>query len=132
MLSIHDPATRQQVLRLDLEPTLRRHIEGHLNRAEASGLLDHTHVLVIESDDTELDIIRELGWSPLLNPLSEARFGTRGFEPYWTHLIDLGGWFELLHPIGDSGFAAILLIEDRESACPELQGMCQHFVGGGA
>lgn len=125
MLSLHDPASREEALRLPLAPTLRHIITSHLQRAEENGLLDMTHIVVIQPGDTERAIVEELGWSPLVDPLSGARFGTAGFTAYWDWLREADGWFEIIVTIGDAGFAAILLIEDAQGLLPDLLTLCR-------
>ncbi len=73
-------------------------------------------------------LLEEIGWSPLVDPLTEERFGSADFEPYWAWLQDLGGWFELLHPVANSGFAYILLISRAPGVLPELLAMCEEGV----
>lgn len=125
MLSMHDPASREEAVRLPLAPTLRHIITSHLQRAEENGLLDLTHILAIQPGDTEKAIIEELGWHPLIDPISGARFGAEGFAPYWDWLRKADGWFEMIVTIGDSGFAAILIIEDVEGVLPDLLTLCR-------
>jgi hypothetical protein len=125
MLSLHDSASREEALRLPLASNLRDLLTIHLLQAERNGLLDLTHILAIQPGDTEKAIIEELGWSPLADPISGARFGAEDFAPYWDWLRDANGWFEMIVTIGDSGFAAILLIEDAQETLPDLHTLCR-------
>jgi len=120
MISIFDKATADVALRLDLEPSLRKLIADHLLLAQQTGLLELTHIAVIERDDTEEAIIAELGFTPLCNPLSGKRFGELGFQPHWDWCEDHPGWFELIYTVGDSGFAFILFVGPTRSSVSEL------------
>lgn len=121
MLSIYDENTAASALNQPLPADLRELIEYLLEDAKASGLAELTHITVVREEDEETALAAELGWSPLIDPLTESRFGEGDFRPYWAWLEDVGGWFELLHTVGNSGFAYILLIEKGES---ELGKMC--------
>lgn len=132
MLSIYDAASAAAVLAQPLNPTLRTLIDERLTDAHAIGLADQTHILVIEPGDTEETIQAEIGWAPVTHPVEGCRYGTVDFIPYWAWLQDVGGWYELLHTVGNDGFAYILLIEDRAGAPSDLLGMCRHFAGEGA
>jgi len=116
MLSIYDKVSARAALDQPLEPSLRTIITNRLADAASIGLSDQTHIIVIRPGDTEAMLLEELGWSPLVNPMTEARFGETGFTPYWSWLQDLGGWFELIHTVGNSGFAYTFLVEDAEDS----------------
>lgn len=133
MLSIYDGATALMALDQPLDPVLRNIINDRLTDAAAIGLADQTHIIVIQVGDTEAMVVREIGWSPLIDPMSEARYGEPDFQPYWAWFQDLGGWYELLHTVGNSGFAYIFLIEQAAGTVPELLDMCREFgTKGGA
>ena len=91
-------------------------------------LTDLTHFLVVEAGDTEAAIVAEIGFSPLVNAIDGARFGSPDFHPSWDWLRDVGGWFELIMTVGNSGFAFVLLIEDRDGTDPELLRMCRRHA----
>ena len=91
-------------------------------------LTDLTHFLVVETGDTEAAIVAEIGFSPLVNAIDGARFGSPDFHPSWDWLRDVGGWFELIMTVGNSGFAFVLLIEDRDGTDPELLRMCRRHA----
>lgn len=118
MLIFHTIADLDQ----PLADELRAIITDRLTDAASIGLADQTHITVIQPGDTERDIEQELGWSPLVHPLTGARFGSRDWTPCWAWLQDLGGWYELLHTVGNSGFAYILLIEKQQG---EFSSMCE-------
>ncbi len=125
MLHFHDRATIAHALTLDLEPTLRRLLRERI-AALGEDLIDWTEYLVIELSDTEADIIRHIGFSPLVEPVEGIRFGQQGFHPLWDWLTDHGGWFEMVVTFG-STFAYVLLIADDRSDCLELAEMCRRY-----
>lgn len=127
MLSLYDAASTADVLDQPLSPVLRTLITDRLSDARALGLADLTHIVVIQPGDTEEALRQELGWSPLENPIDGDRFGTATFLPFWPWLQNLGGWYELLHPVGNDGFAYILLIENVEGALAGLLAMCRQY-----
>lgn len=116
MLSLPDAAAIRAALNQPLDGKLHDILREALATAEANGVADLTHVLVVQAGDTEEAIEQELGWSPLEHPIDGHRFGTAKFEPYWAWLQDRGGWYELIHTIGNSGFAFLLLVEDSEDS----------------
>lgn len=126
MISVYDETTAQDALGQPLDPALRKSIEARWSDALSLGLNDQTHILVIQPEDTEEVIQGELGWSPLVHPIEETRFGSKDFQPYWSWLQDLGGWYELLHTVGNAGFAYILLIDKGSS---DFARMCREADG---
>ena len=128
MLSLHDRASMAAAMGQPIEPALRTLLEARLDQAAEADLVDLTHILVIQPGDTEEQIRAEIGFSPFVEPLDGVRFGTAGFYPHWAWLQDLGGWYEMIVTVGDSGFAFILLIEKAVGVLPELLSMCAHYA----
>ena len=127
MVHIYDRAGMARALTLDTVPTLlKRRIE-----TLADDLIDYTEYLVIKAGDTEADIVRHVGFSPLINPIDGVRFPDPAFHPHWDWLQDHGGWFELIETFG-STFAYVLLIQDSEGLPPHLVTLCQRYAGEGA
>lgn len=91
--------------------------------ADDPDIEDCTYIAIICASDSEHDIIEHLGWSPLVHPMEGIRYGHPDFEPYWASLRNLGCWHELIHPVGNDGFAYVLLIEDTGDG--ELVTMCR-------
>lgn len=129
MLSLPNRAAIGAALQTHTDPTLRALLQKHLSLAEAGGLLDLTHIVVIQPADTEAAIVDELGFSPLLD-LDGRRFDEDGFAPSWHHLQAIGGWYELIATIGNDGFAFILLIENVYGTNSELLRMCRALAKG--
>ncbi len=110
---------------------LRAMLADRVHDWAATGLLDLTHLLIVGPGDTEEDIVREVAFSPLVNPIDGRRFGSDGFVPGFEWLADLGGWFELVKTVGNSGFAFVLLIQDADGTDPELLRLCRSNANGG-
>lgn len=127
MLNLPDRGSIEAALNQPLEPALHSLLVDTWRRAEAPDLLDLTHILFIQPGDDEASIIREIGFSPLTSPMDGARFGLASFRPFWSWLQDLGGWYEMVHTVGESGFAFILLIENAEGVMPELLELCRRY-----
>lgn len=128
MLSLYNKASIAAAMGQPIDLALRTLLQTRLDQAANADLLDLTHILVVQPDDTEAMIIGEIGFSPLAGPFDELRFGIAGFYPHWAWLQDLNGWYEMIVTVGDSGFAYILLIEKAAGVIPELVAMCAHYV----
>jgi len=124
MLSLYDEAATRAVLSLPIDPDLRALLTTRIVHYAAAGLAAATHILVIQPGDTESDIEREIGFCPTTNIVDGVRSVSAGFHPFWDWLQDLGGWFEMIVTVGDSGFAYILLIEDADGVDPKLRNLC--------
>jgi len=127
MLHLYDRATMAHALTLDLEPRLHALLSKRI-AALNDDLIDYTEYLVVEPGDTEADIIRHVGFSPLIEPIDGIRFGQSGFQPHWDLLVDHGGWFELIETFG-SAFAYVLLIQDAEGGVAALRQLCRRHAG---
>lgn len=126
MLHAYDRATFAHLLIIQLEPTLHRLLSERIT-GMSEELLDQTEIVVVESGDTEDDIVRAIGLSPLVEPINGARFGEEGFWPHWDWLRDHGGWFEMVITFG-SAFAYVLLIADGVGVVAELRELCRSFT----
>ena len=111
--------------RLMTDPKLKNLLTDRVQDWSARGLLDLTHLAIIEVGDTDESIIEALGFSPLVNPLDGLRHGMDGFALPFDYVADHGGWFELISTVGNDGFAFILFVRDRDGVDPELRAMCR-------
>jgi hypothetical protein len=128
MISMHDRASLEAAPTLPLEARLRPILLARIQHYAAHGLLDLTHLLVVQQGDTVADLIEEVGFSLLLNPLDGARFGSADFHPWWDGLQRHDGWFELIVTVGNSGFAFVLFIQDAPGVDPDLLALCRSFT----
>lgn len=126
---VHDRASAAHVLRLGLEPDVRTALEAELALLTSGehDLTDCTDILLVEPGDTEADIAREAGFSPLVDPLSGARFGDPAFEPGWDLLTVRGGVFRLVFTFG-STHATILLVPHADRILPDLLDLCRRHA----
>lgn len=129
MLSLPDAAAIRAALDQPLDGKLHEILREKLASIEAHDLETLTHIIVVQPRDTEDAIEHEIGWSPLLNPVDKIAYGSMGFVPYWAWLQDFGGWYELIHTIGNGGFAYLLLIEDAPGVPADLLRMCRQYAG---
>lgn len=126
MIHLYDRATILSATTLDLDPDLRPVLTARIAALDTSDgdLTDYTEFLVVERADAEADIVLTLGFSPLIDPITGARFGMPDFAPGWDHLADHGEWFEMIVTFG-STFAYVLLIEARTD---DLGNLCRAFA----
>jgi hypothetical protein len=126
---IHDSASAAHALSCSLDPPLRAALEAEIALLTAGehDLTELTDILLVTDKDTESDIGREVGFSPLIDPISNARFGQTGFEPGWDLLSLCGGVFRFVFTFG-STHATILLVPDADGILPELLTLCRHYA----
>jgi hypothetical protein len=126
MLHLHNRETMALALTADLDTDLRRLLTARI-AALGEDLIDWTEYLVIESGDTEADIIGHAGFSPLVEPINGRRFGEPGFHPHWDWLTDQSGWFEMIVTFG-STFAYVLFIQDSEGVPSDITTLCRTYA----
>lgn len=129
MYHFYDRASFAHALTLDLAPPLEALLTAKIASlaTDEHDLTDWTEFLVIEPGDTEDNIIRHVGFSPLVEPIDNARFGEPGFHPFWDHLATRAEWYEMIVTFG-STFAYVLLIEDADGVLPELRALCRCYA----
>jgi hypothetical protein len=129
MITIYDRAAMARVLTLDLDPRLRRLLERRFASLVTidGDLTDWTEFLIVQPGDGEADIVREVGFSPLAEPIDGGRFETDRFYPFWDQLTAHDGWYELTVSFG-SAFAYVLFIQDTEGVLPELRLLCRAYA----
>jgi hypothetical protein len=126
MLHFYDRAGFARALTLDLDPNLHRLLAERIG-ALTEDLIDYTEYLVVQSGDTEADLIRHIGLTPLIEPMDGIRFCEPGFRPHWDWLEAHCGWFEMIFTFG-STFAYVVFIEDREGVPHELLTLCRTYA----
>lgn len=93
------------------------------------GLLDLTHLVIIEVGDTDKSITEAMGQSLLVNALDGNHYGNDGFMFPFDWLADHNGFFELIQTVGNDGYARFIFVRDREGVDPELLSMCRAYAG---
>ena len=106
------------------DPQLRSLLADRVHDWRKTGLLDCTHLLVVEAGDTEADIVAAVGFSPLTST-DRLHFGSVGFEPSFDWLEYRGGWWQLTMTVGNDGFAFELFVEDAPGVSADLRALCQ-------
>jgi len=106
-------------------PTLRILIADRVHDWTVTGLLDLTHLVIVDPDDAEEDIADAIGFSPLANPLDGLRVGTDGFVTPWDWAEEHVGWLELMMTIGDGGYALFLFVAHADGLASELRALCR-------
>ena len=107
MIDLPDMDSIEAVLATPIDPTLHALLANRLSDTPRCGLEDYTHVLVVEALDTENDIGAAIGFSPLRSRIDEIPS-----QPDWDWIERHNGWWELLYPVSNEGFAFIILVED--------------------
>ena len=132
MIYIHDRASAARALARDLNPPAGAalHRELALLTAGEHDLTPWTDIGLIEPGDTEDTIAGEAGFSPLVDPLSGARFGEPGFERGFDWLSREGGVYRMVWTFG-STHSTVLLVPDTARVLPDLLTMCRSFPAAG-
>lgn len=120
MISLFDRASLERAVLSPVRADLKSVLHARIQLTLKGGLGDLTHLVVVERRDSEQTLVNAIGFSPLNDPLGGARYGSPGFTPGWAWLADLGGWFEMIWTISDSGFAVVLLIENSDTPIADL------------
>ncbi|WP_294210566.1 hypothetical protein [uncultured Sphingomonas sp.] len=132
MIHLYDRFTMAQALTLDLELRLCVLLAERIAalQTQYGDLTDYTEFLIVEVGDTEDEIVRHVGFSPLVDPIDGYRWPDPNFQPGWDFLADRGGWFELVVTFG-STFAYVLLIADADGTDINLRSMCEAHLSKG-
>lgn len=133
MITIYDRAAMAHVLSLDLSPQLRRLLERRFAALVTpyGDLTDCTEWLILEPGDTEADIVREVGFSPLVEPMEGIRFGEPGFQPFWDSLGWEDGHYVMTQTFGSS-FGYVIIMSDRDGGFSELLNLCCRYGNDGS
>ncbi len=125
MQTFHSAKAIAGAPRVMTDPKLINLLTDRVEDWTSLGLLDLTHLVIIEVGDTDVSVREKLGFSPLINPLDGKRFGTDGFVLPFDYVEDHVGWFELFVTVGNGGFAFHFFVRNREGVDPELLSMCR-------
>lgn len=129
MLHLYDRATMAHALTLDLDPELHRLLTERIAslRTDEYDLTDDTEFIVIQPGDSEDDLIRHVGFTPLTEPIDGIAYGQPGFYPHWDWLTRHGSWFEMVLTFG-STFAYVLFIRNSEGMPTNLLELCRQHA----
>lgn len=112
-----------------LDPVIAQLLADRVHDWAATDLLGLTHVVVVQAGDTEQDILEQIPFSPLRNPLNNSRFGSPDFEPAFDWLSVHGGWAEVIATVSNDGFAFHLFVDMADGADPELLALVRAYAG---
>lgn len=127
MLSITDGGSLSRAL----SPTVRDIIDNRVHQLRLSydgPLGEIVNFIVVQPGDREAIVTKALGFSPLCNPIDQARFGDPGFTPSWEWIERHGDWFGMAFILSDDGFGHVLLVQDAEGVDPGLLSLCRSFA----
>lgn len=130
MIHLHDRAGMARALTLNLDPVLHALLKAHIDHLTAGDhdLTDWTEFLIVQPGDSEADIVRHVGFSPLVEPIDGARFPAAAFQPHWDYLARHdGGWFEMIYTFG-STVAYVLFTQDDGGVPSELLALCRRYA----
>ena len=129
MLYLYDRVAMERALTLPLDRRLHELLAQRIASLVTpdGDLSDWTEYLIVEKSDREADIVREIGLSPLFEPIDGIRYGEPCFRPHWDWLACHDGFFEMILTFGGT-FAYVLFIEDHPDADPELLAMAREFA----
>lgn len=111
MIKLPDAASIRAALNQPLEPQLHELLAERFADATACELADMTHMLVIQTGDTEADIIDAIGFNPI------------GAVHDWYEQHP--GYHELIYCVGNSGFAFLVFVQNAEGVLPDLLRLCR-------
>lgn len=123
MIDMPDLDAILAALSVPLQPDLHDLIANRLQDAFACELADLTHILVIQTGDTEAQIVNAIGFSPLVSRMDGNRL-----QPDWDHIEQHPGHWELVYTVGNSGFAFLVFVERADGVLPELLSLCDAGV----
>jgi hypothetical protein len=121
MIEIYDDTTLAYSLATMADADLALLIGRIAHDAKASGLWSLTAIVVVRGPADLADLEAYLGFDPLVGPFGAAEAG-----PYWSYLERHQRYFEMLHCVGDTGFASFILI--RDVTANPLAALCRRHV----
>ena len=125
MHSLDNAAAIVGALKTVTDLDLQNLLADRIHDWNATGLLDLTHVLIVEPEDTEEAVANAIGFSPLANPENGVRYNADGYHFPWDWAEEHGAWLELMMTIGNDGYALFLLVAQGEGLSSELRTMCR-------
>lgn len=128
MLLLRSSAAMARALDSPLDEGLRELLllrQSQLNENDKLEFSEVAFFLIVEVEDDLGALEAQLGFSPLVNPMDDTRYGDPDFTPWWDWIEDHNGWFELVFVLTDDGFAHVVLIRDGEGLAHSLLSLCR-------
>lgn len=114
---------------LDLDPQLLALLNARITAlvTDDYDLTDATEFLIVDDPNVaEEELLRHIGFSPLVEPIDGIRFGRLGYYPPWDWLTQHPGWFEMVVTFG-STFAYVIFIRDTPNDGEFLR-LCRFYA----
>ena len=131
MISIRDSQSMEFALSCPLDPQLRMLLLKRLDMLSEFSDFDLSELAqwtIVEPGDSLAAIEAELGFSPFVNFVDEARYPDLAYQPSWEWLIQHGAWYEMCYALSDSGFGINLLVPNRPEVEPSLFALLSTYV----
>ena len=131
VISIRNSQSMEFALSCPLDSHLRLLLKRRLDMLSEFSDFDLSELAqwtIVEPGDSIATIEAELGFSPFVNFVDEARYPDLAYQPSWEWLIAHGTWFELCYALSDSGFGIILLVPNRPDVEPALLELFDAFA----
>ena len=131
MISIRDSQSMEFALSCPLDPQLRMLLLKRLDMLSEFSDFDLSELAqwtIVEPGDSLAAIEAELGFSPFVNFVDEAKYPDLAYQPSWEWLIHHGAWYEMCYALSDSGFGIILLVPNRPDVEPILLELFNAFA----
>lgn len=128
MIHLYDRAGFAGVHSLAIDPALRQLLAARIAALPAD-LIDQTEYLVVEPGDTEEDIVRHIGLTPLAEPFEGRRWREPGFWPHWDLLEEVDGHYVMTFTFGGA-FAYVLIIPQVAGTPADLIALCRQYARG--
>lgn len=129
MHSLDNASTIVGFLETTNDPVLKNLLADRVHDWTATDLLDLTHLLIVETGDTEEAVTDAIGSSPLVNPVDGLRYGDEDYQFPWDWVEEHADWLELMMTIGNDGHALFLLVERGAGLPSELRTMSRAHAG---
>jgi hypothetical protein len=127
MLSLDTMDAMQTALDLPLEERLHNLLSNRVADTIACDLQNLTHIVVVESGDTEADFIETIGFSPLVDRIDGSKFDAAS-PPDWDWHHSYTGWWELVYCVGNTGFAYVIFVPNTDATDAELLHLCRTYA----
>ena len=127
MLSITDGGSLSRALKLPIDVQLKRLL---IERRDQLGgkIADIARFVIVQPGDSLSALETELGFSVFQNPADSTRFGEPDFTPGSEWVAYHGFCFEIVFILDDSGFAHVVLVENRPLVNRKLRLLCLTYA----
>ena len=127
MLTITDGGSLSRVLGLPIDLRLKSLL---IERRDQLGgdVTDIARFIVVQPGDSIKALEAELSFSVFQNCTDGRRFGDPEFSPSWEWLAYHGFCFEMVFIFDDSGFAHVVLVENRPLVNRKLRLLCLTYA----